>query len=132
MLSCGIYRHVVDTRFGGTSPPSSGSKNKPRRSQRESRWQADLLARLILQPWRWRRRLTFNNLHGVASQKIVPSITTAVRTAITTNIAIYSMFCVFVCNCFKLPIYWLCIVQTSWFASCGVFSSYVNYTIATT
>jgi hypothetical protein len=39
-----------------------------------SRW---FLARLILRPWRWRRyvspkrRLTFNGLHGVISQKIV-------------------------------------------------------------
>jgi hypothetical protein len=39
-----------------------------------SRW---LLARLILRPWRWRRyvppkrRLTFNGLHGVISQKMV-------------------------------------------------------------
>jgi hypothetical protein len=36
------------------------------------------LARLIIRPWRWRwhvspkRRFTFNGLHGVRSQKIVP------------------------------------------------------------
>jgi hypothetical protein len=54
--------------------PSSGSKNK-----RESRWQAELsrwyVARLILQPWRWRWHvppkclLTFNRLHDVISQR---------------------------------------------------------------
>jgi hypothetical protein len=66
------------------------------RNQRESRWQAKLysdmlsrwfLARLILRPWRWRRhvlpkrRLTFNGLHGVISQKIRFFIPTAVRTS---------------------------------------------------
>jgi hypothetical protein len=46
-----------------------------------SRW---YLARLVL-PWRWRRyarpnrRLTFNGLHGVISQKIVLFITTGVK-----------------------------------------------------
>jgi hypothetical protein len=53
------------------SPPSSVSKNKPS-SLLLSRW---FLARLILRPWRWRRqvplkrRLTFNGLQGVISQK---------------------------------------------------------------
>jgi hypothetical protein len=43
------------------------------RTQPESRWQAEL----ILRPWRWRwyvppkRRLTFNGLHRVVSQKIL-------------------------------------------------------------
>jgi hypothetical protein len=42
---------------------------------------------LILRSWRWRRyvppkrRLTFNGLHGIISQKIVLFITTAVRTS---------------------------------------------------
>jgi hypothetical protein len=50
------------------------------------------LAQLILRPWGWRRyvrtkrRLTFNGLHGVISQKIVLFITTAVRTSNPTNV----------------------------------------------
>jgi hypothetical protein len=49
------------------------------------------LARLILRPWRRRRyvpptrRLIFSWLHGVVSQKIVPFITTAVRTSNPTT-----------------------------------------------
>jgi hypothetical protein len=52
-----------------------------------SRW---FLARLIFLPWIWRRyvppnrRLTFNGLHDVISQKIVLFITTAVRTSNST------------------------------------------------
>jgi hypothetical protein len=49
------------------------------------------LARLILLPWRWRRyvppkrRLTFNGLHCVISQKIALFITTTVRTSNPTS-----------------------------------------------
>jgi hypothetical protein len=49
------------------------------------------LARLILRPWRWNRRvipkclLLFNGLHGVISQKIVLFIITAVRTSYPTQ-----------------------------------------------
>jgi hypothetical protein len=49
-----------------------------------SRW---YFGRLILRPWRWRwyvppkRRLTFNGLHSVVSQKTVLFIITAVRTS---------------------------------------------------
>jgi hypothetical protein len=53
------------------SPPSSWCR------QGESRWQVDLarfLARLILQPWKWRRyvppKRRFNGLQGIKSQKI--------------------------------------------------------------
>jgi hypothetical protein len=64
------------------SPPSSGSKINRARNQLKNRWQAEhvlsrwFLAQLILRPWRWRRtvspkrRLLFNGLHGVISQKI--------------------------------------------------------------
>jgi hypothetical protein len=50
-----------------------------------------LLAWIILRPWRWRRhvppkrRLTFNGLHGVMSQKIGLFLTTALRTSDPTN-----------------------------------------------
>jgi hypothetical protein len=53
-----------------------------------SRW---FLAWFILRPWRRRRhvppkrRLTFNGLHGVISQKIELFLTTAVRTANDTR-----------------------------------------------
>jgi hypothetical protein len=50
------------------------------RNERERRWKIELLcwflAWFILRPWRWRRlfppkrRLSFNGLHGVVSQKI--------------------------------------------------------------
>jgi hypothetical protein len=52
---------------------------------------------LILRPWRWRwhvppkRRLTFNGLHGVISQKIELFITTAVRISKPTE-----------CSCFRI------------------------------
>jgi hypothetical protein len=57
-----------------------------------SRW---FFARLILRPWRWKRhvpqkrRLTFNGLHGVISQKIEGFITAAVRTANPTDACIF-------------------------------------------
>jgi hypothetical protein len=49
------------------------------------------LARLILRPWRWsqyvppKRRLTFNELHGVTSQKILLFTKTAVWTSNPTS-----------------------------------------------
>jgi hypothetical protein len=67
----------VDLRFGGTYRLDLQGRRISRaraRNQRESRLQA----RLILRRWRWRRyvppkrRLTFNRLHGVISQKILP------------------------------------------------------------
>jgi hypothetical protein len=56
------------------------------------------LARLIFRPWRWRqyvppkRRLTFNGLHGVMSQKIVLFITTAVITSNPTCIFVAFLY----------------------------------------
>jgi hypothetical protein len=55
------------------SPPCSGSKNTPRKTQHESRWQAELwfTAWLIHRPWKWRlrvppnRQVTFCGLQGV-------------------------------------------------------------------
>jgi hypothetical protein len=68
-------------RFGGTCRLHlHGRRISQARNQRECRWQAELcwfLAWLIFRPRRWRRhvppkrRLTFNELHGVISQKIV-------------------------------------------------------------
>jgi hypothetical protein len=68
----------VNRRFGGTYRLHlQGRKISRARNQREIRWQAEaLLARLIFRPWRWRgripleRRLTFDGLHGVISQKM--------------------------------------------------------------
>jgi hypothetical protein len=64
----------VDRRFRGTCPLH---RQCWRVSQREiSVKQATIFASLTLQPWRWRwqftpkRRLTFNGLHGVISQKV--------------------------------------------------------------
>jgi hypothetical protein len=80
----------VNRRFGGTCHLHLHSWRISReRNQCESRWQAELwfLPRRILRPWRWRRcvplkrRLTFNGLHGILSQKIVSFITTTVRTS---------------------------------------------------
>jgi hypothetical protein len=75
-------------RFGETYHLHlQGRRISRARNQRESRWQAGHLARLILPPWRWRRyvlpkrRLIFNRLQGVISQKMVLFITTAVRTS---------------------------------------------------
>jgi hypothetical protein len=73
----------VNRRFGGTCRLHfQGRRISRARNQCESRWQAELLL-----PFRWKlyvplkRRLTFNGLHGVISQKIEPFITTGVRTS---------------------------------------------------
>jgi hypothetical protein len=56
------------------------------------------LAWLIFRPWRWRRyvppkrRLTFNGLHGVVSQKMVLFISTAVRTSNPTTENVFKMY----------------------------------------
>jgi hypothetical protein len=70
-------------RFGGTYRLHfQGRRISRARNQRKGRWPAQL----ILRPWRWRRyvppkrRLNFNRLHGVITQKIVFFITTSVRT----------------------------------------------------
>jgi hypothetical protein len=55
----------VNRRFGGTSPPSTGSKNKP-----FSRW---FLAQFILWPWRWRPKCsskTSVDFHRTSSSSI--------------------------------------------------------------
>jgi hypothetical protein len=80
----------VNLHFGETYHLHlQGRRISRAKNQRESRWQAELCwfpARLILRPWRWRRyvlpkrRLTFNGLYCVISQKTVLFITTAVRT----------------------------------------------------
>jgi hypothetical protein len=57
------------------------------------------LAWLILRPWAWRRhvppkrRLTFNGLHGVISQKIVLFIATGVTTSNPTTLSVISETC---------------------------------------
>jgi hypothetical protein len=71
------------------------------------------LAWLILRPWRWsqhvspKRRLTFNRLHGVISQKMEFFIITAVRTSnftlifelLTENlIFVVLVGCYFICK----------------------------------
>jgi hypothetical protein len=70
---------TVNRRFGGTSPMSSGS-NKP--SKILARKQ---VANRALYRWRRdippKRRMTFNGLQGVISQKILLFITTTVRTS---------------------------------------------------
>jgi hypothetical protein len=73
------------------SPPSSRLKNKAGKRLSWSRWLylpptlCWCLACLIFLPRRWRKRvpqkcqLSFNRLHGIISQKIELSITTAVK-----------------------------------------------------
>jgi hypothetical protein len=68
----------LNWRFGGTcSLHLRGRRISQARSQRESRWQAELfLASLILRSWRWRRHIppkrwsTFSGLRGVMHQII--------------------------------------------------------------
>jgi hypothetical protein len=66
------------------SPPSSGSKNKPKIVA------CSLCAWFILQPRRWmrhvlpKRRLTFNGLRHSISQKMQLQVTTAVRPSSST------------------------------------------------
>jgi ferredoxin-thioredoxin reductase catalytic subunit len=68
----------INRRFGGTCLHLQGRRISHARNQRESRWQIScwFLASLILRPRRWvqhvppKRRLTFNVLHGVTSQKM--------------------------------------------------------------
>jgi hypothetical protein len=68
----------VNRSFGGTYRLHlQGSRISRSRNQHECMWQC-LPLLLILRPWTWRRRvppkrrLTFNGLHSVISQKIVP------------------------------------------------------------
>jgi hypothetical protein len=79
----------VNRRFGGIYRLHFHCLKISRaRNQREIRWQTELsrwfLARHIFRPWRWRRyvppkrRLTFNGLHSIMSQKMVLFITTVV------------------------------------------------------
>jgi hypothetical protein len=69
---------TVNRHFGGTYHLHlQGRRINRARNQRESRWQAE--------PVPPKRRLTFNGLHGVISQKIVLFITTAVRTSDPAN-----------------------------------------------
>jgi hypothetical protein len=73
----------MNRRFGGSCRIHiQGRRISQARNQREARSYL-----LILRPWRWRwhvppkRRLTFNWLHGVISQKRELFITTTVRTS---------------------------------------------------
>jgi hypothetical protein len=70
-----------------------------------SRW---FLAELIRRPWRWRRyvppkrRLTFNGLHGVITQKIIFFITTAVRKKDRELISMWKCWIIKECRCDNL------------------------------
>jgi hypothetical protein len=77
----GKHRVILSTIFWDIIPCSPSSVS----------WGLHLLARWFLaeflRPWRWRRyvppklRLTLNGLHSVVSQKMVPFITTVVKTS---------------------------------------------------
>jgi hypothetical protein len=58
------------------SPPSSGTKNKPTRNQREASSKQSPEMEATFPP---KRRLTFNGLHGVISQRIELFIISALR-----------------------------------------------------
>jgi hypothetical protein len=77
----------LSLRFGGTMRLRLHGRRISRVTPPASCWS---LAWLSLRPWMWwhvtpRRRLTFNGLHGVISQKIELFITTGVRTSSPTN-----------------------------------------------
>jgi hypothetical protein len=71
-------RLKVNRRFGGTCRLHlQGWRISRARNQRESRWEAELWRRFVPP----KRRVIFNGLHGVISQKIELFIATAVRTS---------------------------------------------------
>jgi hypothetical protein len=108
----------VNGRFGGTSSPSSGSKNKPRNQNEAGSYQnsdsdcyllhASFLLVLVFGPqcgdFPPKRRLTFNGLHDIVSRKILFFITNAVRTSNPTQFIICCHRHVFILhyikNCF--------------------------------
>jgi hypothetical protein len=83
---CSFLQPPVTSCPFGPSGGNSVGKDNVKYWLPPSRW---FLARLILWSWRWRRhvppkcRFTFDELHGVISQKIVLFITAAVRTSNT-------------------------------------------------
>jgi hypothetical protein len=89
VLSCDLQVFLiplkVNRRFGGTYLHLRG-RISLERYQRESRWQANCLVRLI-RLRRWMRyvppkpRMTFNELHGLISHKITLFMSTAVRSS---------------------------------------------------
>jgi hypothetical protein len=117
----------VNWRFGGTYRLHlQGRKISRARIQGESRWQAEhvllrwFLARLIFRPWRWwryvppKRRLTFNGLHGVISQKIVLFITPLWEPQILQNKNRLLSACV-INLCFKMSRwYQASVILTKW------------------
>jgi hypothetical protein len=73
----------VNQDFGGTSPLSSGLKTKP--NKKSVKAQHSLRSRWWRRYVSTKRRLTFNGLHDVVSQKIELFITTGVRTSNPTQ-----------------------------------------------
>jgi hypothetical protein len=85
-----IYNYCVEpvVFINKRTISNRGSKWTVTEPSKKPAWkQVESRARLIIQPWKWRRyippkrRLTLNGLHGVISQKMVLFITTAVRTS---------------------------------------------------